>query len=113
MGVTVDVYVNQILIAEDVHATFINQTWQSVQELSDNASQLGYSVYGTSNLEETFYNSSNSNITFEFVPKSDAYYVGTTYYAKDALQIASSNNNPTVAKDPVTGVVTFCLGTED
>ncbi len=106
---TVDVYVNNSLVASNVNAAFVNQSWYSDTALQDNASQLGYSVSGTSSNQELFYNSSSSNITFSLVPKSDGIYGGQTYLAKDALKIDAGNTNPTAYKDPATGAISFCL----
>ena len=108
--ITVDVYVNNVLVASDINATYINQAWHSNEKLQANASQLGYSVSGTSSNQEIFYNSSSSVITFSFVPKSDGVYGGQIYFAKDALQVDSSNSNSAIYKDPETGVLSFCLG---
>lgn len=107
---TVDVYVQNILIAENVNATWINTTWFSNQDLKGNATLLGYSVSGTSSNEEIFRYYGDGNITFRFVPKTGGFYNGQEYSAKDALQIHSSNSNPTAYKDPTTGEVTFCIG---
>lgn len=106
---TVDVYVNNSLVASNVNSAFINQSWYLDTALQDNASQLGYSVSGTSSNQEIFYNSSSSNITFSLVPKSDGIYGGQTYLAKDALKIDAGNTNPTAYKDPATGAISFCL----
>ena len=107
--VTVDIYVNNILVATDITASYINQYWTSIDALKNNAETLGYYVSGDSSRQETFYNPSASNITFSFVPKSDGIYGGTTYFAKDALTISANNSNPTAFKDPVTGTLSFCL----
>ena len=107
--VTVDIYVNNILVATDITASYINQYWTSIDALKNNAETLGYYVSGDSSRQETFYNPSASNITFSFVPKSDGIYDGTTYFAKDVLTISTNNSNPTAYKDPATGTLSFCL----
>lgn len=106
---TVDVFVNNSLVASNVNSMFINQSWYSDTALQENALQLGYSVSGTSSNQEIFYNSSNSNITFSLVPKSDGFLDGKIYLAKDALKIDGSNPNPTAYKDSTTGTISFCL----
>lgn len=111
---TVDVYVQNILIAENVDAVWINQRWFDNQAFMENAALLGYTVSGTSSNEEVFSNYfTTEGMTFRFVPKTDGFYNGQVYSAKDALQIHSSNSNPTVYKDPITGVITFCIGGEE
>lgn len=108
LDITVDVYVNEVLVASDVNATYINQNWLSNPLLQANAEQLGYAVYGSSSGEELFVNTTTQDyIRFAFVPKKDAVYNGVTYYAKDALRIHSNNLNPTIIKDSQ-GVVYFC-----
>lgn len=110
---TVDVYVQDTLIAENVDVTWINQRWFDNQALMENSNLLGYLVSGTSSNEEVFSNYATSEvITFRFEPKTDGFHNGQVYPAKDALQIHSSNSNPTAYKDPDTGVVTFCIGGE-
>ncbi len=106
---TVNIYVNSVLISKNVSTNYINQQWFTNPLLSLNASQLGYSVIGDSSHQEYFHNSSNSPITFEFVPNSDGLYDGVDYLAKDALIIGKYNNNPTAYKDPTTGTISFCL----
>ena len=107
---TVDIYVNDVLVAADVQAdAYINQNWYTNQALVDNANQGGYSVSGGSDGSTTFYSGSPDGVKFRFVPKSDGLLNGTIYSAKDALTISSSNSNPTAYKDPETGILTFCL----
>ena len=106
---TVDVFVNNSLVASNVNSMFINQRWYFDTALQENALQLGYSVSGTSSNQEIFYNSSSSNITFSLVPKSDGFLDGKRYLAKDALKINGSNPNPTAYKDSTTGTISFCL----
>lgn len=108
---TVDVYVNDILIATNIRAdAAINWEWSSNQDLINNASQLEYSVYGDSVGSNNFFNQSSSYITFKFVPNSDGTLGnGEIHLAKDALVISNSNSNPTAYKDTQTGVITFRL----
>ena len=107
--VTVDIYVNGNLVAEDITATYINQYWTSNELLLANKTGLNYSVYGDSSRNETFFNDSDENITFSFVPRRDGKLMGVTYPAKDALRISPQNTNPTAYKDSESGIVTFCL----
>ena len=107
--VTTDIYVNGALVADNIDATFLNQSWLNDSRLSSNASALGYTVTGTSSMDEVFNNQGLNNITFAFVPKNNGVYNGITYLAKDAIQIAGGNSNPTVFKDSETGIITFCL----
>ena len=108
---TVDIYVQNTLIAENVDATFINQNWYSNQALIENKNLLNYHVYGTSSNTEAFeYYYGSDYITFRFVPKTDGFYNGQVYSAKDALQIDNSNYNSTAYKDPATGELSFCIG---
>lgn len=107
--VTTDIYVNGELVADNVDATFLNQSWISDSRLSDNASALGYTVGGTSSMDEFFHLSSYDAVTFAFVPRNDGVYNGQTYYAKEALNISPSNNNSAIHKDNETGIITFCL----
>ena len=107
--VTTDIYVNGELVADNVDATFLNVSWHNDSRLSSNASALGYTVTGTSSLDEFFHLSSYDAVTFAFVPRNDGVYNGQTYYAKEALNISPSNNNSAIHKDNETGIITFCL----